>query len=112
MSDEVFEKYGQRIIFAIAVNEIECRLLPLHYDDKKLSARENNCVHHLNSRLSRNNENTINPNDKQSRIYKNISNDFRKAKIFKNAYPQNPSLKIFVEELISKVQIIDTSIND
>ncbi len=100
LGDDWFEKYSKRIIFAIAVDEIECWLLPLFYTDK-IKSVVNNCIYKLNQKLSERDK--INPDAKDVNTYRRISRDFSKPKILNQFYPKNPSLKIFIEELKSKV---------
>ena len=44
---EIYEKYKDRIIFAISVHSLECWLLPLFINDKKGASRLKNCENHL-----------------------------------------------------------------
>lgn len=99
---DFYELNGHRIIFAIAVDEIECWLLPLFYTDKTQAAI-NNCLFKLNQKLPENSK--INPNNKDKRVYQRISRDFMKVKVFQKTYPKNPSFKLFIEELSEKVPI-------
>lgn len=96
MGDELYTKYAQRIIFAIAIDEIECWLLPLFYTDKNQAAT-NNCLFKLNQKLP--NNSLINPNNKDKRIYQRISRAFIKTKTFQQVYPKNPSFRLFIEAL-------------
>jgi hypothetical protein len=97
------ELYAHRIIFAIAVDEIECWFLPLFYTDKTQSAI-NNCLYKLNQKLPVNNK--INPQNKDKRLYQRISKDFMKAKVLQQAHSKNPSFKIFMDELLLKSPIL------
>ena len=101
-SAEWYEKYAPRIVFAIAVDEIECWLLPLYYTDKTQAAT-NNCLFKLNQKLPA--KDKINPTNKDKRLYQRISRDFIKTKILQQAYPKNPSFKLFIEGLIEKTPI-------
>jgi hypothetical protein len=88
--------YGDRILFAICVREIECWLLPL-WDDAK-AAKCEGCFDTLNRALRRQNENPISPN-KDSREYERVSSRYRKRKELLDHGPKNPSLGLFLEEL-------------
>jgi hypothetical protein len=99
---DFYDLYAHRIIFAIAVDEIECWLLPLFYTDKTQAA-VNNCLYKLNQKLPENDK--INPKNKDKRLYQRISRDLMKVKVFQKIYPQNPSFKIFVDALLEKVPI-------
>lgn len=52
LSAGVQTKYADRILFAICINETECWLLPLYYEnDAKKRCATTNCIHILNQRL-------------------------------------------------------------
>lgn len=52
ISEGVQKQYGDRILFAICINEMECWLLPLYYEnDAKKRCATTNCIHILNQRL-------------------------------------------------------------
>jgi Domain of unknown function (DUF4276) len=102
LGNEFYEIYAPRILFAIAVDEIECWLLPLYYTDKTQSAT-NNCLFKLNKQLPV--KDKINPNNNNKRTYQRISKEFMKAKAFQQAYPQNPSFRLFIEDLVSKLPL-------
>lgn len=89
--------YGDKIIFAICVRELECWLLPL-WDDQKADKCEG-CLNALNRALRAKNERAINPDSKDSDIYDSISKDYRKRKILDGKGRQNPSLGIFLDNL-------------
>lgn len=95
---DFWDKYNHRILFAISVNEIECWILPLYYTDKT-QAITNNCDYKLHQKAGK--------FEKEYKDYDKISKGFRKAKTLKNSYPQNPSLKIFVESVLAKNIILD-----
>ena len=86
--------YGDRILFAVCVREIECWLLPL-WEPAKADKCEG-CLDTLNRALSRQNEQPIR---KEGRSYDQCSNDYRKRKILLEQGVKNPSLKLFLDEL-------------
>jgi hypothetical protein len=52
LSTEIQTKYADRILFAICINETECWLLPLYYEnDAKKRCATTNCIFILNQRL-------------------------------------------------------------
>lgn len=52
LSTEIQTKYANRILFAICINETECWLLPLYYEnDAKKRCATTNCIYILNQRL-------------------------------------------------------------
>lgn len=99
-----FEHNQHRIIYAISVDEMECWLLPLYYADKIKSAT-NNCFFRLNEKRAQNNETRIRK-DKVGEVstYQKMSKPLSKNKILKEKYSQNPSFRIFIDDLESKVQ--------
>lgn len=52
ISESVQKQFAYRILFAICINETECWLLPLFYEnDAKKRCATTNCIHILNQRL-------------------------------------------------------------
>jgi hypothetical protein len=92
------EKYQDRILFAISVDEIECWLLPLYYTDNTKS-KTNNCDFKLHEKEGR--------FEKKSNDYDKISREYRKNKTLMKCYSGNPSLKIFVESVLAKNIILE-----
>jgi hypothetical protein len=86
--------YGDRIIFAICVNEIECWLLPL-WDPKK-AAKCEGCSNAVDRALRRSNEAPLN---KDPDRYGFASSGYLKRKVLLSEGPNNPSLAIFLAEL-------------
>ena len=83
ISDAVQLKYDGRIIFAICMNEIECWLLPLYYTNAN-RCKTNNCLHTLNTALTKKNLGGIPPKDKNGasarRVYDSILKCFKNKK--------------------------------
>ncbi|WP_367874139.1 hypothetical protein [Luteolibacter sp. Populi] len=94
------EFYGERIIFAICVRDLECWLLPL-WDESKAS-KTVGCLAALNRALSRQNQTAINPEEKCPELYDRISKDYRKKDELLRKGVRNPSLKLFLEALDSR----------
>lgn len=91
------EFYGDRIIFAICVREIECWLLPL-WDPRKADKCVG-CLSALNQALGKQNEHCINPEDKSPDLYAKHSKGYRKRKDLVKEGRKNPSLALFLDEL-------------
>ena len=96
------EIYRSRILFAIAVDEIECWLLPLYYTNKT-SMATNNCLYKLNQAIAKTKQATINPTNKEPRLYEKLSKEYCKRNVFKTSYLKNVSLKYFVEKQLSLI---------
>lgn len=96
IGEEYCAFYGDRILFAVCVREIECWLLPL-WDESK-AAKCEGCLDSLNRALRRQNEDPVSPT-KDSRDYHRASSRYRKRKELLDHGPKNPSLRLFLEEL-------------
>jgi hypothetical protein len=88
------EFYGDRIIFAICVREIECWLLPL-WDPRKAMKCEG-CTSAVDRALLAANELQL---DKKQERYAAASKDYRKRRTLIDEGRKNPSLRIFLDEL-------------
>lgn len=54
ISEEIWNKFSDRILFAICFDEIECWLLPLYYgNDPQKCCATNNCIYILNQKLQK-----------------------------------------------------------
>lgn len=93
---EVYELARDRIIFAIAVHQIECWMLPIYFNDKK-RGKTSGCLNALNQVLPKREGFSIHA--KEYRYYERMSKHFLKRKDLDRYTPHNPSLKIFVEAL-------------
>lgn len=81
ISTDVQAKYNGRIIFAICMNEIECWLLPLYYDNSN-RCKTNNCIYTLNQALGKQSIGSIPPTDKNNPkarfVYGKVLKNFNK----------------------------------
>lgn len=96
----MYERYADRIIFAICVDSIECWLLPLYFKDGRRSKRTH-CLGSLNQQLSLQEKFSIDPADKQTRYYERImrSKKCGKRKTLESIAAENPSLARFTRTL-------------
>ena len=103
LGGEKFDLVRHRIIYAVCVNEIECWLLPLYFDDKTKQAT-NNCTHKLNPKITEKFGFYIDANNKSNMVsqYGKMSKDFLKHKILTQKHSQNISLQIFIQKLAEK----------
>lgn len=106
IGDDFYHKYSEKIIFAIAVNSTECWLLPLYYRDKRKS-KIVNCLGTLNQETKTKEQFTIDKNNKNPDYYRTISKKYCKHKTFMKSYQNNPSLKVFIEEIESRNIVIE-----
>jgi hypothetical protein len=100
IDQEFFKTDGHRILFAIAVDSIECWLLPLLYKNKK-AEKTTGCLDAANYELRRTEKDGLSaPNGtKFPTAYDDASRGYLKRKTLMKHRDQNPSLKLFVEKL-------------
>lgn len=90
--------HGEKIVFAIAVNEIECWLLPLYFEGER-AERKMRCFDKLRDELQRRNLGGL---KKEFSAYEKVAKDFRKRKTVDAACKRSPSLGAFVADLDAK----------
>jgi hypothetical protein len=99
---EVKEKYGDKIFFAICVHTIECWLLPLFYSDKHIN-KTLNCLKTLNAAFRKNDihiitsENKNEPNGIKS--YETALKKWKRKQDINNTAKHNAGFKNFVDSL-------------
>lgn len=100
---DYFALIQSRIIYAVSVNEIECWLLPLYYDDK-IKSSINSCIYKLNPKLKQLFDFYIDPGNKSNMgsNYDKMSRKYSKNKELVKAFPKNPSFAIFIKKLAEK----------
>jgi hypothetical protein len=101
--DEFYEKFKERIIFAISVETIECWLLPIYYSDKRKSDTIN-CSKKLFDKI-RKDDIKLRSSSNVYNQYDELSKEYRKSKVYNINKKLNPSLEIFTTELESKVKL-------
>lgn len=96
----VYERFEDRIIFAVCVDSIECWLLPFYYTDIK-QAKTANCLGSLNRELLVQEKFSIDAADKQSHYYDKLlrSKKCSKRKSLERVADSNPSLTRFIRVL-------------
>ncbi len=103
---DFYTNYSKQIIFAISVHEIECWLLPLYYTDNK-KKKHKGCLATLNQALCRTENFRISDSNKNPDYYEIISRKYSKKRTLMSKYQDNPSLKIFIEEIEKREIIIE-----
>ncbi len=94
---EVWQRVGDRVLFAVAVDSIECWLLLLYTATPK-NERYQNCLPHLNSVLVKKNEKPLGEG-KVSREYERAAKPFGKPKELAKVRGRHESLELFLEAL-------------
>lgn len=107
IGEDFYREYYDRIIFAIAVHCTECWLLPLYYTEKKKKQKIKSCLGTLNQALNIKEDFTIDKNAKNPEYYRIVSKAYSKQKTLLKNYSDNPSLKIFIQEIESRKIVID-----
>ncbi len=92
------EEHGARVVFAIAVDAIECWLLPLLYDGEPAAkkAKTTGCLKAADDKLRRLNLPLL---SKSPASYDRASRDYAKHRTLILHRDENPSLDIFVKNL-------------
>ena len=98
IGDAVWNRFHERIIFAVAVDTIECWLLPL-YAEGKAKAKPLNCLDVLNRALRKKNLHPINPQSKEPRRYEELARPYSRKRELNRHGGENPSLAVFIERL-------------
>jgi hypothetical protein len=98
IGQEVYNLVADRIIFAVAVDSIECWLLPIYYTDNK-KGKTTGCLNALNIELLKKEGFSIHA--KEPKYYEKIAKKFMKRKDLDKYYPHNPSFKLFIQHLDS-----------
>lgn len=97
----VWARFQARVIFAIAVESIECWLLPIYYTDGRRS-KTVNCLQSLNAKLSAQEGFSIDPEKSGvQKYYIKILKHLRKRQDVEDASKHNPSFTAFVAALAS-----------
>jgi hypothetical protein len=96
-----------RFIFAVALDTIECWILPLLYIDDR-SQKTTGCLESANRALRKSGNNGLSAGDKMfPRSFVDVTRDYRKKRILIQHHDKNISLKYF----ISQLEVIDKNTN-
>ena len=99
-----YEKYQERISFAISVDALECWLLPIYYENQKIqAAKSQGCLKALNEGLRKAGF-SFTIHKKELNYYREASKAYQKQKDFNRWYLLNPSLKIFIDDISDKIK--------
>lgn len=90
-----YEKFSERIIFAISIHSLECWLLPLHDKEHRSTSRTKNCEARLNAVLGKANIRY----EKDFRTYQRLAKDYEKRKNIDRARAKNASFDLFIASL-------------
>lgn len=101
LGEDFVRAHGDRVLFAIGVDSVECWFMPLLYPDQKVHrAHTVGCLPKANYALrAADREPLTRGEDKQHRAYQKLAREFERAKRLREVEGHNPSLKRFVEQL-------------
>jgi len=100
IGEDHYNRFEERIIFAISVHSIECWLLPIYYSTQKAKAgKVTGCLETLNKALQQQENFYI--DEKKPEYYRKIARKFlkMKPKEFSSCVKMNPSLNFFISSL-------------
>lgn len=101
IGNEFYLKYQAQIIFAIAVDEIECWFLPIYFsNDQKKSNKTSGCIKTLNTVLKQKEGFIL--HEKRFEYYEKIAKHFLKSKDLEKYAAKNESLSNFIIEFRRK----------
>jgi hypothetical protein len=108
--DEGFSQANaHRILFAIAVDTIECWLLPLLHRDKK-AAKTTGCLESASQALRKADRDALSAGEnKFIRTYEKASSDYRKRRTLIELHDKNPSLELFIKQLQTSQGMLGTN---
>jgi len=94
-----YQANAHRILFAVAVDTIECWLLPLLYDNNK-AAKTTGCLQAANAELRTTKRKGLSAGEtKFHPAYDQASRDYTKRKKLMEQHDKNPSLRLFIKQL-------------
>lgn len=100
LGDDFMASHGDRVIFAIAVDGIECWLLPLLETRSAKQGKTTGCLGAANEALKRVGRHALkNSPDGPVRPYRDAASPYRKQKTLRKLGPKNPSLAAFLADL-------------
>ncbi len=99
MDGTFYAANAHRILFAVAVDTIECWLLPLLHSDNK-AKKTVGCLKAANAALRKANKEGLSSGEtKFPRAYDDASRDYRKIKLLRKHSGRNPSFWVFIQRL-------------
>ncbi len=99
MDGTFYEANADRILFAVAVDTIECWLLPLLHSDKK-AKKIVGCLGSANAALGKANKKGLSSGEtKFPPAYDDASREYRKHNRLREHCDRNPSFQVFIKRL-------------
>jgi hypothetical protein len=102
IDEDIYNRHGERFLFAIAVHSIECWLLPLVFDNDK-KAKITGCLEAIDHERRKDKLAPLSSGSgKNPDSYAALSRPYRKHKELMRHADANPSLRIFLETLAQR----------
>ncbi|MBF6034008.1 phage tail protein [Pseudomonas sp. P155] len=98
LTEDFLDKFGHRVIFAIAVHSTECWLIPFYTGLKRDKSKLKSCETHLKKALAKSDIR----HEKTFQCYNSLSNCFNKNRDINDAKAFSRTLEIFIDSLTSK----------
>ncbi len=101
ITDELKEKYSDKIIFAVCINETECWLLPLFYNDKR-KCSTTGCIGKINNELRKEGmgiPDKAKNSDGAIQVYNHILKRIKKRKDIQDISAHNYGFNFFIKQL-------------
>lgn len=100
MGEDFIAEHGDKVLFAVAVDGIECWLLPLLENQKKKQGKTAGCLDAANNALRKAGRPLLKTTQGEPiRPYEDAAKPFRKRKTLLSLGPLSPSLAAFLDEL-------------
>ncbi|NII29490.1 hypothetical protein HB364_30705 [Pseudoflavitalea sp. X16] len=100
IGEEFYTKNKQKIIFAVAVHDIECWVLPFISEKASDQSKMVNCFRSAENIANKKGFSLNQKNYREGKYYDDLSKGMTKQKDLLKLYKLNPSLRIFVDKLI------------
>ena len=101
MGADFVAEHGHRVIFAVAVDSVECWFLPLLFPDQRAHrAKTAGCLRAANEALrARDGDLLLKGDEKQTRAYVRLSREFEKRRTLTAIRDYNSSLRRFIDQI-------------
>ncbi|WP_294296484.1 hypothetical protein [uncultured Chryseobacterium sp.] len=96
ITPEIFKTVEDKIVFAIAIDSIECWFLPIYYNQKSKQNKTTGCLNTLNTELVKKEGFYIDEKDEAK--YRTISKHYFERKMIDRCYKTNESFKLFIDD--------------
>lgn len=96
ITPKIFKEAEDKIVFAIAIDSIECWFLPIYYDQKSKQDKTTGCLKTLNEELRKKEGFYIDKKDENK--YRTISKHYFEKKMIDKCYKTNKSFRLFIDD--------------